>query len=238
MSRAVSVGMPGSGSVEATMLPGQTRPPVSFRPAGATAATPLPDKALGALTDELPHGWGPWLDDLRDGVLATMATMPVVAGRDLGPLRQVRIGRMRRTAIWRHGVTRYVKGGEVARRLRAREGGPADVRLVDLHPALAETHWQAYAHYVLFHEYVHCLGWNRHDAAFKSVERTWHQPHAEIRTMAKAFSDHLALKQRPWLWVCPSCDKRHPRAKRSSGRYHCKACMVNVLDVANHAYEG
>lgn len=243
--------------------PGQARLPISFRPLGesdGSAASPPaapppavpttdasvtePSTTANSATEASPSAaattpdepWSVWLERLRDDVLEVMATLPEVSGRNLEPLRTLPIGRLRRGTVWRHGVTRYHKGREVAARLRARKGGPEDVRVVDLHPALQRREWAVYARFVLYHEFVHALGWNQHDAAFRSIERLWPEPEGLDRATAKAFSQQQAAAGRPWLWVCPSCDMQHPRAKRSNGRYHCKRCKVDVLDVRNPAY--
>jgi hypothetical protein len=51
---------------------------------------------------------------------------------------------------------------------------PHNVRQVRLHPLLlTDVRWNDYAHQVLYHEYLHCLGYVRHNAHFRSVERLW-----------------------------------------------------------------
>ena len=64
---------------------------------------------------------------------------------------------MRSDSTRKHAVCRYKKGVR-------KEGrrGPIDVSRIDIHPFVLSKRWENYARYLLFHEYIHALGFSNH----------------------------------------------------------------------------
>jgi predicted RNA-binding Zn-ribbon protein involved in translation (DUF1610 family) len=165
------------------------------------------------------------LEVTAQAVIATMSSLHELAGLSIDELRAIPLGRLRRDATRLHAVCRYRKGIR-----KADIQGPADVQCVDLHPAALEGDWRRYAMFLLYHEYLHALGFAGHDRTFRRLEALW--PDTEARAMGPAFGTHLRTRAAKWLWTCPQCGIEHPRSRRSNGRYRCRVCQVILVDAA------
>ena len=73
------------------------------------------------------------------------------------------------------------------------------VEVVDLNPHLLNEQWLDYAAFVLFHEYLHVLGYRAHDRTFRSLEARW--PNATASGRGKAFTHVRRLARASWHWV-------------------------------------
>ena len=162
---------------------------------------------------------------LQQEVIARMREMPALIGLPIDDLASIPLGKLRRNATNLQAVCRYHRG------VRKADGGitPADVRTIDVHPYAMEADWTRYAAFLLFHEYLHALGFAHHDRTFRALEALW--PDAEARAMGPAFATHLRLRAAKWLWRCTQCGRDHPRQRRSGGRYRCRTCEVPLIDV-------
>ena len=69
------------------------------------------------------------LEVTAQAVIATMWSLPELAGLAIGDLESIPLGRLRRNATRLHAVCRYRKGVSKANTI-----GPTDVRCVDVHP--------------------------------------------------------------------------------------------------------
>jgi len=159
------------------------------------------------------------LKAMRREVLATMATLLPFRNMNLEPLATTPLGFLRTSAIQRHGVTRWKRG----------ENGSLSVDCVDLHPALLENEWQPYGLFVLFHEFIHVLGFRAHNGEFRALEAVW--PNASARSSGRSFTHAMRLQRSMWIWQCPSCEATFPRRVRGNRRYQCRTCRVPLLDV-------
>ena len=156
---------------------------------------------------------------LREDVVSTMEGLPFLADIDLSGLLTIPLGVLRKNATQRHGVTRW----------RTLPSGALSVEVVDLHPSLLEEDWEDYALFVLFHEYLHALGYRAHDAQFRSMEAQWPDPKGAMR--GKAFTHERRLARAAWHWVCSTCGQRFPRQRRGGGRFLCRTCRTVLVDV-------
>ncbi len=159
-------------------------------------------------------------------VIGKMGRISQLQNLPVEELHDIPLGRLRRDAVRLHAVCRYNKGVDK----RADGLSPSDVRRVDVHPDSINEQWRRYAAFLLYHEYLHALGFVGHDRTFRALERLW--PDEEGRTMGKSFGDHLRRRSANWLWTCPQCGGEHARTKRSNGRYRCRTCRVTLLDVS------
>ena len=162
------------------------------------------------------------LEQLREDVLGTMQYLPSVQDQALAVLDNLPLGVLRRSATQRHGVTRWRRGAD----------GTLVVETVDLHPNLLCEAWNSYAKFVLYHEFLHALGWRAHDMHFRGLEALW--PDAAARRLGPSFTQAMRTNRATWMWSCSTCDQRFPRQKRGNGRYICRTCRTPLLDVPVH----
>jgi len=162
------------------------------------------------------------LEHLREEVLETMQHLPFVDGSALAVLECLPLGVLRRSATQRHGVTRWRRAAD----------GVLVVETVDLHPHLLGEAWDAYAKFVLYHEFIHALGWRFHDIDFRGLEALW--PDASARDFGPSFTHAMRKNRATWMWACSTCDQRFPRQRRGNGRYMCRVCRTPLLDVPVH----
>ena len=156
---------------------------------------------------------------LREDVVSTMEGLPFLADTDLSGLHTIPLGVLRKNATQRHGVTRW----------RTLPSGALSVEVVDLHPSLLKEDWEDYALFVLFHEYLHALGYRAHDVQFRSMEAQW--PDSKGAMRGKAFTHERRLARAAWHWVCSTCGQRFPRQRRGGGRFLCRTCRTVLVDV-------
>jgi len=169
-------------------------------------------------------GMEPNLEERGRAVISAMRGIPGISHLPVDELDAIPLGLLRRSATRLHAVCRYRKG------VRKAEGvTPSDVRCIDVHPYALTEEWSRYADFLLYHEYLHALGISNHGRVFRELEALW--PDEVARGMGEGFGMHLRERSARWLWVCPSCGDRHPRARRGNGRYRCRDCRVVLEDV-------
>mgnify|MGYP001000827046 CR=1 FL=1 len=155
------------------------------------------------------------LDKLASSVVLKMQQIPQLSGLPITELEAIPLGRLRKDATRLHAVCRYQKGVR-----KAEISGPADVRCVDVHPAALTQDWQRYAAFLLYHEYLHALGFAGHDKTFRNLEALW--PDEEARGMGKFFRLHLGTRACTWLWTCPQCASDNAPNRRENRRQQCR----------------
>lgn len=158
------------------------------------------------------------LEELRQGVVSLLGTLDSFASTDTGELLTVPLGLLRKSATQRHGVTRWLR----------LEDGTLKVEVVELHPRLFEEPWCDYGAFVLFHEFLHVLGFRAHNSVFRALESQW--PNRSAAGMGKAFTQAMRLGRARWLWYCPSCEESYPRQRRSNGKFQCRTCRKLLQD--------
>ena len=162
------------------------------------------------------------LEHLRSIVLDLMQDMEIWNQIDTEGLEQISLGVLRRNATQRHGVTRWKKGVDVSNLI------PSDVEEINIHPHLLDEKWNAYAAFVLHHEYIHALGFREHDKIFRYLEKSW--PGSKAVKHGSEFTEFLRFKSAKWIWECKNCDKQFPRKKPSRGMYKCRDCNTTLRD--------
>ena len=167
------------------------------------------------------------LVELSGEVIGKMQKISQLQDLPLSELHKIPLGRLRRDAVRLHAVCRYNKGVNKQSNYLT----PTDVRCVDLHPDSMSEQWRKYAAFLLYHEYLHALGFTGHDRTFRALEKLW--PDVDGQTMGKAFGEHLRKNSASWLWQCTDCGCSHARSKRSNGRYSCRTCKTALIDVSN-----
>ncbi len=160
------------------------------------------------------------LERLREEVLGQMETMDFIDRNMVEQLRQQALGVLRKSATQRHGVTRWNRLPD----------GQLKVDSVELHPVLLQPSWWEYAAFVLYHEFLHALGWRAHDPVFRALEACW--PHAEAAAMGPSFTHAMRSSRASWMWRCPQCEQQYPRQRKAAGRYLCRTCRCVLEDIA------
>ena len=164
------------------------------------------------------------LRKIANSVIVTMHQIPELQHLSINDLHEIPLGFLRRDATRLHAVCRYRRGIS-----KAQISGPSDVRCVDIHPVAMQVEWRLYAAFLIYHEFLHALGYTGHDRTFRRLEALW--PNTTATKMGAAFGQHLRRKRSKWLWKCPQCGKEHPRNRRGNGRYRCRECRVILQDV-------
>ena len=166
------------------------------------------------------------LDEWSSEVISVMAEIPEISHLNVAELHNVPLGLLRRNATRLHAICRYNKGVKKTQSL-----GPTDVRCIDIHPESLTPDWERYAKFLLYHEYLHALGYSNHGKEFRRVEALW--PDYSANELGKSFSKMLLEKRAKWFWLCPSCERSHLRSRRGNGRYRCRECRVVLKDIPN-----
>ncbi len=164
------------------------------------------------------------LKKLSLAVIDEMKKIPDLSHLDVAGLSKIPLGKLRNNAVRLHAVCRYKNGVK-----KTDEISPISVRCIDIHPRVLNDRWSRYANFLLFHEFLHALGFSNHGKEFRRLEALWHDGIA--REMGPSFTSYLRNMNAGWLWVCPSCDIRHMRSKRSNGRYRCRLCHGSLVDI-------
>lgn len=166
------------------------------------------------------------LEFLRFRVIGIMSQMESLNEKNLQPLANVPLARLRRDATRLHGVCRFNKGVDK----QDVNLSPLDVREVALHPESLSDEWLRYAEFLMFHEFLHALGHGGHGREFRSLEAQW--PDRDAKQLGNDFARHLRKRNAKFAWKCPTCDWQTERSRPSSGRYLCRSCKVKLIDCA------
>tara|TARA_B100000287_G_scaffold12804_1_gene13114 strand:+ start:4644 stop:5177 length:534 start_codon:yes stop_codon:yes gene_type:complete len=162
-----------------------------------------------------------------NNVLGTMATLGFNVTKEINELKNIKLGLLRKSSVYRHGVTRYFP----TRKWNSINPNPSCVRVVDIHPLLLDPEWETYREIIIFHEFIHCLGYLGHDKTFYKLESLW-PTIKQKKALGTQFMEMLKLKNSTWKWVCPKCNIEVLRQRKSSGKYICIKCNSKLLDKA------
>ncbi len=166
------------------------------------------------------------LDTIRFRVMGIMSQMEIFSDTNLQPLGKIKIGKIRKNATRLHGVCRYNRGVDKKRG----DLTPADVKEICLHPESLNDEWVRYAEFLLFHEFLHALGYSGHNREFRQLEAQW--PDKDAKGMGLEFTKYLRGLNAKFAWKCPNCDWQTKRSVKSAGRYICRTCRVKLIDCA------
>ena len=163
------------------------------------------------------------LSKLRVIVIEIMKDMAIWQNFDLDLLYQIPLAVLKRNATQRHGATKWQRG------ISREQVGLEFVEVIELHPELLSGDWNAYAAFVLHHEFIHALGFLNHVSEFRHLEYSW--PGVDAGVIGPDFTEFLRRKSAKWLWKCVTCSKSFPRKKPSKGKYRCRKCSTTLTDV-------
>ena len=162
-----------------------------------------------------------------NSVLDTMVKLGFDITKEISELKHIKMGLLRKSSVYRHGVTRYFPTSK----WDSKKPNPSCVRVVDIHPLLLEPEWEIYREIIIFHEFIHCLGYLGHNKIFYKLESLW-PTIKQKKLLGNKFMNELKLKNSTWKWICPKCKIEVLRQRRSSGKYICIKCNCKLLDKA------
>jgi len=148
-------------------------------------------------------------ETVRNMVIPVMEDMEELSDLPVSDLYDVSLGVLRRDNIRCLGKCRFHRESFRERDYWPEEPriGPEDVRRIDLCRTMLTPEWIRVAISVLFHEYLHALGFGGHTPMFRSLEALWPDEDAnggyprKIRSHEHrmAFSEARRETLR-WLW--------------------------------------
>ena len=115
------------------------------------------------------------LETVRDMVIPVMEEMEELSDLPVSDLYDVPLGLLRRDNIRCLGKCRFHRESFRKRKYWPEEPRiePKDVRRIDLCRTMLSPEWIRVAMSVLFHEYLHALGFGGHTPMFRSLEALW-----------------------------------------------------------------
>ena len=162
------------------------------------------------------------LIELQNLVLPVMRILELIDIEQERKLKLIPLGLIRKNATRMHAVCRFNPGPKGYKKTIN------DVKEVAIHPEALNEEWIHYARFLMFHEYIHAIGYIRHDSVFRQLEDLW--PDEVAKNAGKEFGRYLRAKIAKWNWTCPKCMKEHPRSRKSNGRFLCRICKVTLID--------
>ena len=154
---------------------------------------------------------------LRQDVLRTMTEINDFDTTRFEVLETIPLGVLRKNATQKHGVTKWKQHQNYL-----------EIESVEIHPELLKRRWNDYAKFVLYHEFLHAIGFKDHDAIFRHLEARW--PIENPRKSGREFTLFLQEKSASWKWFCDSCGLTVFRKKSTHGKYKCKSCNIVLRD--------
>ena len=168
------------------------------------------------------------LSQLRYNVLSRMRTFVdknnerFFSEKELLQLYRIEISFLSRNSISRHGLTTNLD--------KSKKISPTNC-MIRLNQKLFEKSYFQYAEFVLFHEYIHCLGNFSHDKNFRQLENLWPRK-KQMNIIGRQLTRELQEIKARWAWTCSKCGfvvKRSSRKFRSN--YFHKECLGKLKNI-------
>lgn len=156
-------------------------------------------------------------------VINKMKTISAWSDLNFLQLLSIELGVLRKSSVRRHGATRWKQN------VSFEKGKFSNPDVVDIHPKLLKFEWRDYLDFVMYHEFIHCMGFKNHDSDFRKLENLW----GFDMERAVMFSSKLRQENSKYHWVCNTCEKIYPRSRKSNGRYLCGDCKTTLVDRKN-----
>ena len=168
------------------------------------------------------------INKLRNIVISKMRFFTDISGHrifsddDLSILSKIKVSYLSRNSISRHGLTTNL---DKSKRMSNSNC------LVRLNRNLFQENYLSYAEFVLFHEYIHCLGNFTHNKEFRLIESLWPNK-KEMNLIGKELTKELQDSKSKWAWTCSKCGfiVRKSTRKFRSNYFHkeCKGKLQNI----------
>ena len=165
---------------------------------------------------------------LRHNVICKMRTFVgddnerFFSENELLQLTEIEVSFLSRNSISRHGLTTNL---DKSKRISN------DNCSVRLNRNLFQEEYIDYAEFVLFHEYIHCLGNFTHNKDFRLIENLWPNK-KQMNLIGKKLTRELQNINSKWAWTCSKCGFiiRKSTRKFRSNYFHkeCKGKLENI----------
>ena len=169
------------------------------------------------------------LNQLRNNVISKMTSFSDISGNrifsdtELSNLSGIELSYLSRNSVSRHGLT---TNSDKSKRISISNCS------VRLNRNLFHEDYLDYAEFVLFHEYIHCLGNFTHNKEFRMIENLWPNK-KEMNIIGKRLTKELQDRNSKWAWTCSKCGfivRRSTRKFRSN--YFHKECTGKLQNIA------
>ena len=170
----------------------------------------------------------PDMDQLSNNVILKMATFSDISGNKiftenkLSTLSKIPLSYLSRNSISRHGLTTNLD--------KSMRISIANCQ-VRLNYNLFQIDYIDYAEFVLFHEYIHCLGNFSHNKEFRMLESLWPNK-KEMNILGKKLTKELQDCRSNWAWTCSKCGfivkKSTRRFRNNYFHKECKGKLQNI----------
>ena len=170
----------------------------------------------------------PTLNQLSNNVISKMRTFSdisdnkIFTDNQLSILSKIPLSYLSRNSISRHGLTTNL---DKSMRINV------DNCQVRLNYNLFQVDYIDYAEFVLFHEYIHCLGNFSHNREFRIIESLWPNK-KEMNILGKKLTRELQECKSKWAWTCSKCGfiVRKSTRKFRSNYFHkeCRGKLENI----------
>ena len=168
------------------------------------------------------------LSELKNNVIIKMKNFTdskderFFSDTQISKLTKIQISFLSNNSISRHGLTTNLdKTQKIS----------SENCQVKLNRNLLQKEYLEYAEFVLFHEYLHCLGNFSHDKNFRQLENIWPEK-KKMNAIGKELTRDLQEKKSQWAWTCSKCGyivKRSTRKFRSN--YFHKECLGKLRNI-------
>jgi len=168
------------------------------------------------------------LSQLRENVISKMRIFVdkdnkrFFSDNELLQLSEVEVSFLSRNSISRHGLTTNLD--------KSKKLSSSNCK-VKLNKKLFEEKYFLYAEFVLFHEYINCLGNFSHDKNFRQLENLWPEK-KQMNIIGRQLTRELQDIKAQWAWTCSKCGfvvKRSSRKFRSN--YFHKECLGKLKNI-------
>ena len=165
---------------------------------------------------------------LRHNVISKMRTFVgndnerFFSDNELLQLTEIEVSFLSRNSVSRHGLTTNLD--------KSKKISPSNCT-VRLNRKLFEKKYFPYAEFVLYHEYVHCLGNFSHDKNFRYLENLWPNM-KKMNIFGRELTRELQENNSKWAWTCSKCGfvvKCSTRKFRSN--YFHKECLGKLENI-------
>ena len=157
-------------------------------------------------------------------VISVMKTIPELQQFPLNDLKKVRLGFLRDNSVRTHGVCMYNFKLYRNRRDGTEWDCTKHVEIVKIHPLAITDKWIHYGNHVIYHEFLHALGFSNHGKEFRRLEALW--PYHEASKLDTLFTELLLKQHHNWVHSCSECDYVTYSINNSSRGYLCRTCKT------------
>ena len=154
-------------------------------------------------------------------VISVMKTIPELQHFPLNDLKKVPLGFLRDKSVHRHGICRYNSKDS-----HSEWDCTKHVEIVKIHPLAITDKWIHYGNHVIYHEFLHALGFSNHGKEFRRLEALW--PYHEASKLDTLFTELLLKQHHNWVLSCTDCDFISYTVNEPRSCFICRKCRTRL----------